>query len=96
MSVETSTVTRRLSFGCFYSKEEEMRLDSRFMARLTGMVPNDFYGVVGLGAGGMLNFESSTGTFSFNSVNVRVEVGFPTSSAAARAVNGNFSPSASR
>ena len=55
-----------------------------------------FYGVAGLGAGGMLNFESSTGAFSFISVNVRVEVGFPSSSVAARAVNGNFSPSASR
>src|SRR6185295_3115953 len=54
------------------------------------------YGVVGLGAGGILNFDSSTGTFSFNSVNVRVEVGFPTSSVAARSVYGNFSPSASR
>ena len=27
MSVETSGVARRLSFGCFYSKEEEMRLN---------------------------------------------------------------------
>ena len=27
VSVEMSRVARRLSFGCFYSKEEEMRLD---------------------------------------------------------------------
>ena len=47
-------------------------------------------------AAGILNFESSTGTLIFISVNVRVETGLPASIVELRAMNGNFTPSTSR
>jgi len=53
------------------------------------------YGL-GFAAAGFLNFESSTGTLSLISVNVRVDTGLPASTEDTLTVKGSFTPSTSR